>query len=161
MFQGFYVLVSYALITFILSQIIEKEHQVKIIIGAFVFLGIMIGLLGFYQYIGKDLIQTDFGLKLIRPKALEEIDLGFIFGKYDIYATMGNTNFVGSYAALMIPLSHFHSIYIRKKLIYQVFSIIFFRIDAFGCLRVKFKSWNDWYCCKFDTNNYFVSSYVY
>lgn len=126
MFQGYYVLISYAFIVFILAQLVRNDLQVKMIIGAYIFLGIIIGILGFYQYIGKDPFQTDAGIKLILPNYLEPIanEMSNIFGGFNIYATMGNTNFVGSYAALMIPLAFVLYLY-SKKLIYQVFNIIF------------------------------------
>ena len=126
MFQGFYVLTSYALLIIIIYQLVEKQSQVKLIIGALIFLGIMVGIIGYYQYIGKDPIVTEFGLKLILPKSLESIsdELSSTFQAYDIYATMGNTNFVGSYAALMIPLAFVLYLY-SKKLIYQLFNVIF------------------------------------
>lgn len=126
MFQGLYVLISYSLLMIIIYHLVEKEFQIKMIIGAFIFLGIIIGLIGFYQYIGQDPIRTEFGLKLILPSELESIgsSLTFIFGKYDIYGTLGNTNFVGSYAALMIPLAFVLYLY-SKKIIFQIFNIIF------------------------------------
>jgi hypothetical protein len=126
MFQGLYVLMSYSLLMVIVYHLVEKEFQIKLIIGAFIFLGIVIGLIGFYQYIGQDLFRTPWGLDLILPKVLEPIkdDLTFIFDKYDIYATLGNTNFVGSYAALMIPLAFVLYLY-SKKIVFQLFNIIF------------------------------------
>lgn len=126
MFQGLYVLLSYSLLIIIVYHLVEKENQVKILMGAFIFLGVIIGILGFYQYIGQDPFQTERGLNLILPRVLEPIasELKFIFNKYDIYATLGNTNFVGSYAALMIPLAFVLYLY-SKKLIFQTFNIIF------------------------------------
>lgn len=126
MFQGLYVLLSYSLLVIIVYHLVEKENQVKILMGAFIFLGVIIGILGFYQYIGQDPFQTERGLNLILPRVLEPIasELKFIFNKYDIYATLGNTNFVGSYAALMIPLAFVLYLY-SKKLIFQTFNIIF------------------------------------
>ena len=126
MYQGLYVLLSYSLITIFIYHLVEKEIQIKLIFGAFIFLGIIVGILGFYQYIGQDPIRTSWGLNLILPKVLEPIaeSLSFSFDKYDIYATMGNTNFVGSYAALMIPLAFVLYLY-SKKIIYQIFNLIF------------------------------------
>lgn len=126
MFQGIYVLLSYGLITWITFHLVQKENQIRLIIGAFIFLGVVIGILGFYQYIGRDPLRTDFGLQLILPKVMEPIasELTFIFDKYDIYATLGNTNFVGSYAALMIPLAFVLYLY-SKKIIFMMFNLTF------------------------------------
>lgn len=126
MFQGLYVLTSYMLLIVIIYHLVEKEFQVKMMIGSFIFLGIVVGIIGYYQYIGQDPIGTELGLKLILSKPLESIagEISSVFNKYDIYATMGNTNFVGSYAALMIPLAFVLYLY-SKKLIFQIFNIIF------------------------------------
>lgn len=126
MFQGIYVIISYGLIVLIVYHLVESKKQIKAIMGAFIFLGIMIGIIGFYQYIEKDIIQSDFGLNLIVSNKLEAVleSLSFNVNKYDIYATFGNTNFVGSFAALMIPLAF--SLYLYSKgLIFQTFSLIF------------------------------------
>ena len=60
-----------------------------------------------------DFFRTETGQRLIVPgqyhEAIfddEESDgLNFRFGQYTIYATMYNTNFVGSFAALLLPLA--------------------------------------------------------
>lgn len=132
MFQGIYVIISYALLVLIMYHLVQHEQQVKLIIGAFIFLGLIVSVIGFYQYIGEDLIRTENGLKLILSKDLEIIipHLQFIFGKYDIYATMGNTNFVGSFAALMIPIAF--ALYLQSKgLILNLFTMMFMGLMVF------------------------------
>jgi hypothetical protein len=63
------------------------------------------GLLGITQYFGFDFFQTKIGNSLIIPGNLQVDKLSFSFGPKTIYGTLFNTNFVGSFATLMLPLS--------------------------------------------------------
>ncbi len=106
-FQGMSVLLSYILVTFIVMNLLNSERDIKIIINSVIFLTAAVGILGLSQYFGHDLLQTDIGRKLITPEILEDANLKFTFGKYTIYATMYNTNFVGSFSALVLPITVF------------------------------------------------------
>jgi hypothetical protein len=105
MYQGMSVLLSYILIAFIMMNFLSTERDIKVIINSFVILAIIVGILGLSQYFGYDLLQTDIGKKLISPEIIENANIKFTFGKYTIYATMYNTNFVGSFGALVLPLT--------------------------------------------------------
>ncbi|MDW5300410.1 MAG: O-antigen ligase family protein, partial [Sedimentibacter sp.] len=105
MYQGMSVLLCYVLLTFIIMNFVNTERDVKIIIYSFVILGIIVGILGLSQYFGYDFLQTEVGKHLITPKSLEDANIEFTFGKYTIYATMYNTNFVGSFGALLLPIT--------------------------------------------------------
>ena len=76
-----------------------------ILIGAG-FVTVCMTLLGITQYIGKDFLITDLGLRLIVPDSLKEIreTISVSFEKARITGTLYNPNYVGSFAALLIPL---------------------------------------------------------
>lgn len=124
MYQGMSVLLSYILLTFILMNFLNTERDVKIIIYAIIFLATVIGILGLSQYFGHDLLQTSIGKDLITPKLLEDANVNFTFGKYTIYATMYNTNFVGSFSALVLPISVFLFLGANEKKIEFVYLIV-------------------------------------
>ncbi|MGB4437940.1 MAG: O-antigen ligase family protein, partial [Sedimentibacter sp.] len=105
MYQGMSVLLCYILLTFIIMNFLNTERDFKIIIYSFVVLSIIVGIIGLSQYFGHDLLQTDIGRWLITPESLRNANIEFTFGKYTIYATMYNTNFVGSFGALLLPLN--------------------------------------------------------
>lgn len=105
MYQGFFVLISYIIIAFILINFIRNERDINIIIYSFIALVIVEGILGLGQYFGFDFFKTSIGQWLISPTLLKGEDLGFSFGKYTIYGTMYNTNFVGSFGALVLPIT--------------------------------------------------------
>ncbi|MGD9567363.1 MAG: O-antigen ligase family protein [Sedimentibacter sp.] len=126
MYQGMSVLLSYILIMFYVMNIVNDEKDVKIIVNAFVVLVIIVGILGISQYFGYDLLQTDIGKSLITPKELEGAELKFSSGKFSISGTMYNSNFVGSYGALVLPMMIMLYLYSdgRKQIIYLIASIL-------------------------------------
>ncbi|SFH80383.1 O-Antigen ligase [Tindallia magadiensis] len=71
------------------------------LISAFVAGGI-----GFFQYFGLDIWQTAIGKFLITPLQYQGVvDPSFISRDYSIYSTMYNSNNVGSYFAMLFPIS--------------------------------------------------------
>ena len=105
MYQGMFVLLSYVTITFLTINFVNSERDVKLFAKAFTILMIIEGLLGITQYFGFDFFQTKIGNSLIIPGNLQVENLSFSFGPKTIYGTLFNTNFVGSFATLMLPLS--------------------------------------------------------
>lgn len=105
MYQGMFVLLSYVLITFLTINFVNNERDVNLFVKAFLFLMIVEGLLGITQYFGFDFFRTKTGNSLIIPNNLQVSNLSFPFGPKTIYGTLFNTNFVGSFATLMLPLS--------------------------------------------------------
>jgi len=105
MYQGMFVLLSYVVITFLTINFVNNERDVNLFVKAFTFLMIVEGLIGITQYFGFDIFQSEMGKRLIVPIDVRSDGLSFPFGPKTIYGTMFNTNFVGSFATLMLPLS--------------------------------------------------------
>lgn len=103
--QGMFVLLSYVVITFLTINFVNNERDVRLFVRAFLFLMIVEGALGVGQYFGHDFFQTGFGKSIIVPGNIQVENLSFSFGPKTIYGTLFNTNFVGSFATLMLPLS--------------------------------------------------------
>lgn len=117
LFQGVYVLIGYALVVAAVMNYVQNEKHVKAIVTAYIFVGSVTAVLGIGQYFGFDFFRTMFARYLILPEYLHHIaeTLEFTFGKYTIYATMYNTNFVGSFAAILLPLSFALFMYAKDK----------------------------------------------
>ena len=115
MHQGIFVLISYIMLLFIIINYVNSERDIKIIINSFIALVIMEGILGLSQYFGFDFFKTSIGEWLISPSVLKGESLGFTFGKYTIYGTMYNTNFVGSFGALVLPITTLLYIFERDR----------------------------------------------
>ncbi len=106
MYQGMWVLLSYVTITFLIINFINSERDINLFLYAFIFLIIVEGVIGIGQYFGFDIFNTKFGNHLIIPSGIAvDGGLSFNFGKHTIYGTLFNTNFVGSFAALMLPMA--------------------------------------------------------
>ncbi len=136
-FQGVWVMIGYGFMIFALYNYVENEKQVKLILGAFIFSATAVGILGITQYFGFDFFKTTIGRLLILPENLEYMaeNLKFTFSDYTIYATMYNTNFVGSFAALLVPVGVFIYLY-SKKIAFKILSFLFALLMLFvwiGC----------------------------
>lgn len=105
MYQGMFVLLSYVILTFLTINFVNNERDVNLFVNAFLFLMIVEGIIGVGQYFGFDFFHTKLGKDLIVPNYLQVDNLSFSFGPKTIYGTLFNTNFVGSFATLMLPLS--------------------------------------------------------
>lgn len=136
MYQGMWVLVSYVVITFLVINFVNSERDMKLFLYAFTFLIIVEGLLGLGQYFGFDIFNTKFGNHLLVPSRVQiSGGLKFEFGKYTIYGTLFNTNFVGSFAALMLPVSTALLILSKdiKKRIISAVALILCLFTWIGC----------------------------
>lgn len=117
-FESLFVLLGYCLLVYYIMLFVKTEKDLEIIINCFVVSVIAMSLLGLTQYIGKDFFNTDFGRKAILPGIYwnSRDSLIFNFEKNRVYLTLHNPNYVGSYAALAVPLLFALSLLIRKKL---------------------------------------------
>jgi O-antigen ligase len=106
---------------------VKTKDHIKYLLTAFVFVGVMTTGIALTQYFGFDIIRSDMGLKIILPSEYHYLadQLAFTFDKYAVYATMFNTNFVGSFAALMIPLTYALYLY-QKTPTTKILGLVFF-----------------------------------
>src|SRR6056297_8798 len=131
-FQGVWVMIGYALVIASLYNYVEEEKQVKLLSYGFIFSAVIIGIIGMGQYLGADLFKTNFGKELMLPARLDHLapDINFTFGKNTIYATFYNTNFVGSFSALLLPFALSLFLY-AKELKYKVLAGLFSTLMIF------------------------------
>ena len=131
-FQGFFVLIAYALIVFVGMNMVRKEEELTAIAYALGVVGLITFIIGFSQWFGFDVFRLDAVQRMILPARLSSLvgNLNFTFGPRTIYATMYNTNFVGSFAAMMVPLSLGALLYF-KQLNHRVYAGVFFGMMVF------------------------------
>jgi len=131
-FQGVWVMIGYALVIASVYNYVEEEKQVKLLTYGFIFSAVFIGIIGMGQYLGADLYKTTFGKELILPSRLEHLapELNFTFAKNTIYATLYNTNFVGSFSALLLPFALSLFLY-AKEMKYKVLTGLFSALMVF------------------------------
>lgn len=135
LYQGIFVLLSYIVLMFLLINYTYNEKNIKLFTYAFTALIITEGLLGVGEYFGIDFLRSSFGTWLITPKSLQGISLKFTSAEHTIYGTLYNSNFVGSFGAMMLPLSM--ALYLstsdKKKSILFGFSLLLAFSLWLGC----------------------------
>lgn len=136
-YEGMWVLLSYLIITVATYQVIKSEKELKIVTGAVIVGAILVSLIGIFQYFDMDFFKTDFGRKFILPAQYYKIaeSLKFKFSKYTIYSTLYNPNYVGSYMAMIFPMSFTLYLFARKnvtKIVFGMLTLLFFAVQI-GC----------------------------
>lgn len=136
-YEGLFVLLAYMAILVVTMILVDCEYHVKFLITVLIFSAIIIGTIGVFQYIGLDVFQTNFGKSFMLPsKFMNMADkLNFSFGKNIIYSTLYHYNYVGSYMAMLFPLTLTIFILIKNEIVKVFMGIvtILMAINWIGC----------------------------
>ncbi|WP_422484590.1 O-antigen ligase family protein [Gudongella sp. DL1XJH-153] len=102
-YEGLLVHLSYLAIFISFPLVISKTRQVKTIVYAILFSALIIGVIGFSQFIGDDILKSEFLLEVIGS------DISMIEEKSQnqIYSTFYNSNALGHYMAMLVPFALF------------------------------------------------------
>jgi O-antigen ligase len=116
-FQGVWVLVGYAIAVVLAYNMVSTERDIRIILFSLLFSGVIIFVIGFTQYFGYSVLELPFMAKVILPLAEQTTGMSLKFKNSinTISATMYNQNFVGSYAALLFPLTLIMYMYQERR----------------------------------------------
>lgn len=136
-YEGMFTLIAYILLLFVTINLIREEKDVKVLLGAIITGGIIVGIIGALQYFGIDIWKSSFGKSLMLPsKYIKDADkLNFLFAKHTIYATLYHTDYVGSYMAMLFPLT-FTLFLLCKNKVFKVFMAVvtvLMGINWLGC----------------------------
>jgi O-antigen ligase len=106
-YEGLWVLLAYMVVLVTTFNLVRSERQLKVMLWGIFTSAVVIGVIGFFQYLGYDIFKTSWGESLILPSQyLKYADqLKFQFGAHTIYATLYHTDYVGSFTALIFPLA--------------------------------------------------------
>lgn len=104
--EGMYVLLAYLLISTAAIIFVHTERHVKIILGALALSGLYIGLLGFLQHFGYDFMKSEaFIRSFVVPQRFYELgDVRVRATTIGISSTLYNSNYLGSYMAMVFPI---------------------------------------------------------
>ena len=136
-FEGFIVITCYIVICFLAATFITYQSDIKILFSVLICCSSILGLLGVSQFFGFDFLQTQLGKLLILPEQYHHIasEIAFNFPINYIYLTLYNPNYVGSFCAMLFPVSLLLVIYAKKHL-HTLFAIIFsclIFVNLLGC----------------------------
>lgn len=118
-YEGIWVLLSYLGVMFLSYNLVNNEKQLKYIFGSLGFSTLIMSIIGFTQYIGKDVFRTNFMKKLITPAVYSnQIDnINFTFEANRVYASLYNPNYVGVYSTMIFSLSTTIMLLTKNKLL--------------------------------------------
>lgn len=97
-FETMWVLLGYGLIVFYTYLFLSTIKQLQVIVNTVIIMITIVVSIGFTQFIGHDFFQTSFGKSLISKN-----ELSFRFEEGHVYTTLYNPNYVGLFAALVVP----------------------------------------------------------
>ena len=134
-YEGVFTLLCYLLIFFVAYNVSRDKEDRKIVIGGIIAGSIIVGLVGIFQYWGLDIYRMKSIQQLITPSEFSNFNFKFTFGKYTIYSSLYNTNFVGSYMALMLFLGiglYLNSTSKKEKIWSLVYTLLMYS-NWLGC----------------------------
>lgn len=103
-YEGTFTLLAYLLLFFIAYNIAKDKEDRKIVLGGVIAGSVIVGTVGIFQYWGFDIYKVKFIQQLMTMFRYDGFPFTFQFGKYTIYSSLYNTNFVGSYMVIMLFL---------------------------------------------------------
>ena len=117
-YEGALVLLSYMVLLLAGPILLDEQKQMKIFLAFLFASSAVIAFIGIFQFFGLDFFRSMLGQLLILPAEHHEYAgrLSFAFGEYTIYSTLYNTNFVGSYMAMLFPIALVLFIMVKKKI---------------------------------------------
>ncbi|MFT5875201.1 MAG: O-antigen ligase [Clostridium sp.] len=117
-YEGMLVLLAYMITMSITILLVDCEYHIKLLFGALFASATVIAVIGLFQYIGYDIWQSNFGKSMMLPAKYmkDAAGLHFQFGKNVIYSTLYHYNYVGSYMAMLFPLSLTLFLFVKNKI---------------------------------------------
>lgn len=134
-YEGVFTLLCYLLIFYVGFNVAKDKEDRKILLGGIIIGSLIVGLIGIFQFWGLDIYRTKFMQQIITPSEYGNFNFQFTFGKYTIYSSLYNTNYVGSYMALMLFLGV--GLYLvsetKKSKVYSFIYALLMYSNLIGC----------------------------
>ena len=139
-FESVWVVLGYCVVTAYVFYFVRNAEQVDMIQKALMFLLTVLGMIGILQVTGNDFFESSIGKSLYIPSQYADLreQLNFTFsgsGTHQVYLTFYNPNYVGVFAALILPVTVMLLVGnkdIKKKVVWGILSAATF-LCALGC----------------------------
>ena len=133
-YEGMLALLCYLALMVITYNLVRHESQIKFLLGALLISASVIGIIGVFQFVGLDIFRSGFGKRLILPEFAHQAadSLSFQFEKSAVHSTFSNTNYIGSYIVLVIPIAFAFFLYFRRP--WQKIATAILVVILFVCL---------------------------
>lgn len=113
--EGLNVLAAYVVLLVYTYVSAGTEKMVRTLIHSLVIGSFLVGLIGTFQYLQMDFFRTDMGRFFMNLLCEKKMNFKFNFTDGWVYATLYNPNYVGTYAALVLPVVIAVAIMDRKE----------------------------------------------
>lgn len=101
--EGLNVLAAYMMLVLYTYVTAGTEKMVRFLLYSLILGSFLIGLIGTFQYMQMDFFRGEAGRFFMNLLSEEKMKFRFNFSDGWVYATLYNPNYVGSYAALVLP----------------------------------------------------------
>lgn len=102
--EGLFILLAYGVLLIYTYLMVDSDQVIRLVVYGIVAGGFLMGLLGTFQFMGMDLFRGSAGQAIMNLLSDTKMEYSFNFSKGWVYATLYNPNYVGSYAALFLPV---------------------------------------------------------
>lgn len=127
--EGFVMLTCYIMVFLYTIYVFRNATDYKYIIASISVLIIILTILGVFQYFGQDLLmQKGIINKLVMPEKYADLsgDVQVQYESGKVYGTLFHYNYMGSFAAIMVPLFMTLTLFVRgykRKIVLGVITI--------------------------------------
>ncbi|SKA76662.1 O-Antigen ligase [Caloramator quimbayensis] len=136
-YEGVFALISYIIIMLLTYNLINSYKTIDSFLKCLYISAIIIGIIGLFQYFNMDFFNTQLGKRLIVPLSNSNLleGLKFTLGERAVYGTLYHTNYVGSFMAILFPLTLSLAILHHNKYLKILFSLlsVLFLFNAITC----------------------------
>lgn len=131
-YEGMLVLLAYLALMFMAINLTSSNKTLIVLLIAFISSALIISAIGIGQYFGYDVFKSYIGKRIILPLNLDPSDVSFNITQNNgtLYSTLMNSNYMGSYMALLLPILICVIFYCQSKLYKIGFSLIFLITSA-------------------------------
>lgn len=102
--EGMFILLAYGILLLYVYLTVDTEWIIRLVVYGLVAGGFLMGLLGTFQFLGMDLFRGNVGQAIMNLLSENKMSYTFNFSEGWVYASLYNPNYVGSYAALLLPV---------------------------------------------------------
>ncbi len=101
-YEGAFVLISYIIVLFLSMNLVKEDRPIKIVFTCLLSSSLVISAIGILQYFG---INPVYDIAMATTPSYAKVTLSPSLGPKSVYSTLYNPNYVGSYMAMILPVS--------------------------------------------------------
>ena len=125
--ESLFALLGYFIVVYYIYLFVHTEEDIHLIMKGLLFCAIILSCIGLTQITNHDFFSTAFGWRLVTPRAYWDSmnDFTFSFANSNIYLTLFNPNYVGSYVALVAPVLLILMFFAKKPKLIIIYCVAF------------------------------------